>query len=752
MNSPCLQTWEKGGYMKKIAISVLLICCLALSVSAGEKKELASRLDDEFRWLREEATVVTVATKTKMNMDEAPSIVSVITEDQIKNSGAKSLEEVLRQVTGFNLHLPTTYPDIAIAIRGWSGSGNPSVKIMINGHSTENPLDGSAGLTIAFPVDLIRKIEIIRGPGSALYGNAAMNGVINIITKDGKDPSAISAGYGSFDTYKGMGQFSYSKNNFNLFLFADHVSSDGDPQLIAKDAASAMFPPGFSRAPGYSNEDFRSDVFFTKLSYKNLYLTGFLKHGSHENPVGISNALTDENEVRDPFSFVEAGYEGDLNEKIRLSAKTYYDRKSQNFTYEIFDQKTSVLLGFPEDQGVIGYPQSESEKIGAEVMMTFRLPNSSEVVIGALSEYLKTYDVKSVGNANITEKPILWNGTVYMPMQYMGGIRDISESYSFLDTDKTERTVYAGYVQGTWNITEAFPCLKKFGKNLTLTAGVRYDDYDDVGNSLSPRLGLVYAPNERFFFKLLYGEAFRAPSFAELYYMNNPSVIGNPNLEPETIKTAEILAGVNLTENITATLDFFRIRKEDSIRVDQTKYVNYGEIESRGVEGELRIAFDKYKYGYFNVTFQKVKDITHDIISDTGGSVYVRNEFDFGGYPQVIANLGINSDISRYVNANMSVSYIGSIERGDKLQFTPAATDPDGTLEKADKREPINSYALTTLSLIFHNFDFAKGWEFQITGYNIFNADRRDPDISGQVPDDLPRWGRNFLGKITYTF
>jgi len=180
-----------------------------------------------------------------------------------------------------------------------------------------------------------------------------------------------------------------------LFLFADHIASNGDPQFIGKDAASAMFPPGCSLAPGYSNEAFRNNVFFTKLSYNNIYLTGFFKDGKHENPVGISNALADENEVRDPFAFAEAGYEGMLTEKIRLSAKAYYDYKSQDFTYEVFDQQTSAFFGYPKDQGIIGYPQSKSDKIGSELMMTFNLHNSAEMVAGALFESLKIYDVKS---------------------------------------------------------------------------------------------------------------------------------------------------------------------------------------------------------------------------------------------------------------------------------------------------------------------------------------------------------------------
>ncbi|OQW99095.1 MAG: hypothetical protein BWK80_63475 [Desulfobacteraceae bacterium IS3] len=633
----------------RMFVVLAMIAGSGFSSSAQEpSKETDRDLDEEMKWLKAEAMTVTVATKTKMTVSEAPSIVSVITEEEIKNSGAKSLEEMLRQVAGFSLYKQSIYPDLNLGIRGLTGAS----KIMVNGHSAESPVDENSGWVIAFPVDLIKKIEIIRGPGSALYGNSAMNGVINIITKDGKDPSAISAGYGSFNTYKGTAQASYSKNDLSLFLFADHISSDGDPQFIEKDLASAIFPPGFSLAPGYSNEEFRNNVFFTKLSYSNFYLTGLVKDSRRESPVGISNALTDESSISDPFAFAEAGYEGPVSEKIRLSAKLYYDCKQQDFTYEFFDQNTSVLLGFPKDQGVMGFAESESEKTGAELMMTFALPNSSEIVAGLLFESMKTSDVKTVVNANITGKPIVLDGNPYKPMQYLGSIRDVSGSYNYLDEDKCKRTVYAGYIQGTWNMSEAFPFLKKIG-NMALTAGLRYDDYDDVGNSLSPRLGLVYAPNDRFFFKLLYGEAFRAPSFSQLYYMNNPSVVGNPNLEPETIKTAEILAGVHLTDRITATADFFRVRKEDSIGFYQKSYANLDKIESQGLEGELRVSFDKNKYAYFNVTFQKAKDVTHETVTDVGGTAYTQEDYNIGMYPELTANLGVNYDIGKNINIKL---------------------------------------------------------------------------------------------------
>jgi len=742
-----------GLYTFKQSLLVFtFIFCLTSALSAQELSEKIDKaIEEEFKWLQAEAMVVTVATKTRVNMDDAPSIVSVITEDQIKNSGAKTFMEILRHAAGVNVYHELTYPDGVICIRGLGDTSNPNIKIMLNGHSTEFPAFSNGDILFSFPVNLIKKIEIIRGPGSALYGSSAMNGVINIISKDAEDPSEISAEYGSFGTYGTSGQLSYSKNDFKVFLFADSLKSDGDPQLIEKDAATAMFPPGYSLAPGYSNEDFELYNFFTKFAYRDFYLTGFYSGGHCESPVGILSILSDENDNRNERSFVEAGYEGSLTDKIRFNAKAYYDYMKFDAVYEGFSQNTTPLFGMPPGEG--GYANSalKSCKTGTEMMFTIRTADSLELITGVSYEYSEDYAVKYFLNLNVIGRPMEINGVNYMPMQYLGGMSDISIRYPWMENDLS-RTVYAGYVQGTWNMTEAFPSLKRIGKNLSLTAGLRYDNYDDVGDTLNPRLGLVYAPNEKLFFKLLYGKAFHAPLFNQMYIRNNPAQIGNPLMESETITTAEFLAGIHLNEHNTATLDFFTVRKEDTIRLYQGVWSNWGQLESRGIESEIRLSFDRHKYGYFNVTFQKANDVTHEVISDIGGTAYTQEDYNIGMYPELTANLGVNYDIGKNININATLNYIASIKRIGRMQFTPSPDDPDGTVEPADKREPIDSYTLFNLSLIFHHFDFARGWELQLTGYNLFNAEQRDPDRDGSVPNDLPRWDRHFLGKLSYTF
>ncbi len=103
-------------FMLMLLSSAMIGGLAELSVAAQDEKsqEMSRKLAEEFKWLKEEAMVVTVATKTKMNINDAPSIVSVITEDEIRNSGARNLEEVLRQVAGFNTYNLSSMSYIAI--------------------------------------------------------------------------------------------------------------------------------------------------------------------------------------------------------------------------------------------------------------------------------------------------------------------------------------------------------------------------------------------------------------------------------------------------------------------------------------------------------------------------------------------------------------------------------------------------------------------------------------------------------------
>jgi len=213
---------------------------------------------------------VSVATKTEMTMQEAPSIVSVITGDEIRNMGARNITDVLRTVPGFDITHTIEVPNHTPHVRG---SGELlTIKMMINSHSFRGTDGQMALLFDMLPVRSIRRIEIIRGPGSALYGTGAFFGVVNIITKEGGDvPSGITLEGGSYGTIKPSGEFSYKDDDFKAYIYADFHTTDGYDGTVESDRATDS-PVLGSAAPGKLTSDRKYGNVQANVSFKKLFL------------------------------------------------------------------------------------------------------------------------------------------------------------------------------------------------------------------------------------------------------------------------------------------------------------------------------------------------------------------------------------------------------------------------------------------------------------------------------------------------
>jgi iron complex outermembrane receptor protein len=256
---------------------------------------------------------------------------------------------------------------------------------------------------------------------------------------------------------------------------------------------------------------------------------------------------------------------------------------------------------------------------------------------------------------------------------------------------------------------------------------------------------VVYAPVEDLYFKALYGTAFRAPSHGELYFTNNPVVQGNEDLKPEKISTMEGLIGYTLTENMSGRVTYFQNKTEDLIQYGEGGLCdNIGEIESQGVEAEVKLSFDEQTYAYGNLSYQDVKDTTHATITSEGGQVYTHKDFDLGNYAKWMGNIGVNHDITEKLNVNISLNYVGEKERSEEKMWSGEA------LVRRDQRDPLDSCLLVNASVTVRNF--LKGLELQVSGFNLFDADHRDPDPEGVLANDMPRPGRWFMGRISYAF
>ncbi|MBF0224605.1 MAG: TonB-dependent receptor [Desulfobacterales bacterium] len=749
--------------MKKLLIIMFFLLqlnCYASEINEDSNKDLSLEkllnLD------------ISIASKIRQPSNEAPSIVSVITDREIKNMGAKNLEDILKTIAGFDIYPYAWEPSPIVGVRGLFSNTNEVVRLLVNGHPLGNSWQGAMGFWEGFPVVFIKRIEVIRGPGSALYGNSAMIGVINIITKDGKDKSSLSAAYGKFDTYRADGQAAYTIKDADIYVGADFYSSNGDARFVESDYATAIFGPKGSSAPGYTTEGFQYSNLFTQFSYHDFEFNGMLNYSDTDEPLSLQRTLTDDNIRRITNAFADLEYKKSIFKNGSLSMKVYYDYHQWHHDSEFFSEETASLLskiglGYPEGENLRAVTNIENYKAGGEANLNYNFVDGLNMLIGFQYEYHDQFNSELSGNFNGVLKNIMIDGQPYIPWQYFE-VHNIKNNCSILDdgsscffvTNNT-RSIFAAYSQISADFFDIFQ-ITGFGDSFSVTAGVRYDEYSDIGSNISPRLGTVYALNDKLYFKLLFGEAFRAPNFRELYIRNNPSQNGNPNLGPENITTFEGLMGFNITRWMTTSLSYFHTEMEDMIVLVPNEFqmgavfANHGTVKSEGFEGEIRILFDKNKYGYFNMTYQEVKDITHEVIIDKYGTVYKQKDFSIGNIPEIIANWGINMDITRYVNFNLSLNYKGERKRSEKLQFTKNSIDTDGTLEKIDKRDAMDSIIVVNASIIFHNFLWANGLEFQLSGYNIFDEDDRGPEFDGVVANDIPKWGSNFIGKISYSF
>ncbi len=726
-----------------IVMAMAFLLCSPVTLFASEPKTVDEMLEMPFEELMD--IEVSIATRFPMASEEAPAIVSAVTADEIRNMGARNIIDILRTVPGFDLTYVISNPHHQGSVRGINpGARENSVVILMNGHTFgAGSYSGGAGYFFdAIPIDNIEKIEIIRGPGSALYGSDAFNGVVNIITKEGGDePSRLSVDAGSFNTQKHLGEFSYEKEAFKLYLYADYYKTDGPAETIESDFATTRFGPVGSAAPGRTTEESSHYTFFAGFDYKNFYLNGYFQKLDTNVPVGQAKALTDENDIDLLYTYIDLGAALPIADRGDLLIRMYYDYSDEEYLYEIFSEETGALMGFPAGESLFGKPSRKNSNLGVEITADYTIFSGITLVGGASYEQIELFGLKSHGNYNLTGAPLEIDGMVYEPREYFGGMLDMSENGNY--AEDAVRRIAAFYGQATVDIKEAMS-LEHGVENLSVTAGVRYDHYNEVQSSVTPRLGIVYAPTEKLYFKALYGKGFDAPEFAQLYSRNNPVARGNPDLKPEKITTIEGLMGYNFADNIKSSITFFHNEAKDLIQSQEGVVENVGKMKSHGLEFELKAGMDQLKYVYVNATWQDVENTTRETIISEGGKEYTQDDYFPGGVPSFIANAGVNYDLFDWMIANASLNWVGERKRSDKKKWNGE------TLVAGDDRDPVTDRLLLNAAVTFRNF--YKGLEARISGYNLLNQDHRDPDMDGSLANDMPRPGVSFLVRLSYSF
>ncbi len=301
------------SFKRLAAIFSFLLYNLPFQAAAARSEDIEA--EDIFGLAQQ--TVVTASKKAEPAY-EAPGIISVVTAEDIRRFGARNLREILDRVTSIYTFGSFLYPDNIISIRGdFETHANNRVLFLINGRPCRESVYGGKDFAVILPmpIETIERIEIIRGPGSVLYGTKAFDGVINIISKTATTTQAqLQSGYGSFQTTKFAGSGGVKSKDLDLYGGVAHLKSVGwnfeafDERRVKK---------SFNRAENNIGLNFSG-------KFKEVSLSGFMGDSRVEHMGGVAAIWPHDSETL-RRGFVDAGYQHSFTNDWKAQANVTYN-------------------------------------------------------------------------------------------------------------------------------------------------------------------------------------------------------------------------------------------------------------------------------------------------------------------------------------------------------------------------------------------------------------------------------------------
>ncbi|MBI5552543.1 MAG: TonB-dependent receptor [Desulfobacterales bacterium] len=646
-----------------------------------------------------------IATKSKLNTDYVPGTVTVLQGEDLQARGVQNVLEALTLVPGIETaisHVGTAN----VVIRGvGKTSVTGKVNIQLNGISVNSLFFGNGNEPLYLPIAQIERIEVIAGPGSAIHGEYAYSGVINVITR--KDGNRLDGSVGSYNSFGAGGLFSFKnpKKDLSLSLNLAHTQTDGADIDSGEDQLYNLGMADISNAPGPTNEARSMPSAIFDLGFKGFSLNAFYIDRAWGDHFGLVRSLPPPD---DRLSFNVKIWGTEAHQNLKLSPDTTVGVTLGFYRYEYAPKLLFVqppgYLGIYED-GLLSRPYYQESRVNGGVDLSWKGIRNHTFILGY-----------SVSQHNLDD---VWQETNYVPSTGapLDEVVRFTGDENWLD-ENLER------LRQSITLQDEF----KAGHAIDITAGFRYDHYDDVGSDLSPRIAAVWRMTERHIMKAQYARAFRPSTFSELYAKNSPVVLGNEDLKSETVDTYELGYIYRLPKTAVRTTLFYSELKDLIIPVNRV-YTNAGETSVVGAELGLE------------------QQLSRSLKLDGTLSYMHSDEDDQGAVVSEVAswlgNLGMLYEFTDDLVFSLSGRYVGDRKR-----------------VPLDDRDDLEGYfTMDTAGSIFNLW--IEGLTLRAGIKNILDADIRDPapittDFLGNpVPtyaEDYPRPGRLWWASISYAF
>jgi iron complex outermembrane receptor protein len=623
--------------------------------------------------------VVYAASKYEQSTLAAPAAVTVITAEEIRDFGYRSLADILNGVRGFFTTSDRNYSYVGVRGFGRPGDYNSRLLLLIDGYRVNDNIYDSAlvGPELSLDVDLIERVEVVRGPSSSLYGTSAFFGVVNVITKTAREMPGLTGAVGvaSWATFEGEIDYGRTWDRGGSLLVSASGWDSGGQNLFYPEFDTPANNDGVAEDADYeSGARFRASGSVGDWTFE-------AQHGSREKgiPTAAFNTVFNDNRTRtiDTQTYASARWSHTVAGDVDLEARLAYNRYDYHGYYAL-------------DYGTPGSP--------------FIVVNNDT----ALGEWW-TADVQAARRIGSHQR--LTGGT-----EYRLNTRQEQRNYDIADYLDDERTsdVLGLYVEDeiAW------------GKDVTLNVGVRHDQYDTFGGTTNPRLAVIWRPAPRTALKFLGGRAFRAPNTYELFYNDNGlAQKGNPDLNPETIRTTEVVLERFLNERVLLTGAAYWYQIEDLISqtLDPSDgllvFENVSEVRARGLEMEIEGRLAKGLRARFSWATQWSRD-------ETTGAALTNSPRNLGKLQLAVPSWG------------------GRLTTGIEMLY----------VSDRDTLQDHNAAAHLLMNLTVTGRLRDGRMEIQGSIYNLPGIDYADPGSGEHLQDTIPQNDRNYRVVLRYRF